>query len=863
MACAPSPHPSVTAIVLAAGMLSWSAGVFGQTGPLIRHCTPTEWQADDVEWVGDVDPHNKIDDLIDQSTEALFSVVVNFKRCVSDRDIDRLESWGTVEYRLKYISSVAVAGMSKTNLGRLASRPEIAFIELQGEFVANLDHSVGNMRVSAGEPNSPNTLDDFFAARGQSITGKGVNIVIMDSGVDDPGPGSIGTTHDTLPPALFFYDAITRTRENPDDEDGHGTAVAAVALGRGKEASTVSTAFPRGVAPGAGLIDVRIAKGSERGDWTDYVHGLEYTYDNRVAWGVGIINLAYSQVEHISTPAGVRTFPKVSDGKDAFSQLIDLAEAMGIVVVASAGNDGPNRGMATPGAATRAITVAALDDQESKNRSLDTIWEFSTRGPRTDDRDLDPFDGLKPDVTAPGVDIRTALFNTQTDDLVGTGTSIAAPHVAGLAALILEARPGLNAASVKALILGTAERRGESLFPSRPGWNDRWGWGIVDGFAAVSQALVTDLTFPTPFPDPNWLSPDILVDPEPQKGIATVVTAVILNTGTVVARDVRIHFGVHDYSASTPNFDDIGTVVMDVHPGETRVPITWIPRQSGHLCLKVEIGYGFDADGSNNKVQRNLQVAKSPVTFRVQNTLTEGPALITFQPTLDPPTTDWEVTITPPSVTLAADDCPVEVSVLLTPKSGASPGSRQQVHVAARIGDTLLGGVTVEASVPAFPDCNGNGADDALDISGGASQDLNGSGVPDECEVGIVEWEFLGTAQGGTVSSTIQGFSATCTVTITTSAGQSAADVAAAFAAAINSDACLAGQGIVAQVSGARVQVAGLDLAPFDVSDTVTDPGLQHVMPIPAMNTGGAVAMALALVILGVIAIRRRQLSLR
>jgi hypothetical protein len=443
---------------------------------------------------------------------------------------------------------------------------------------------------------------------------------------------------------------------------------------------------------------------------------------------------------------------------------------------------------------------------------------------------------------------------------------MAAPHVAGLAALILQERPAMHPASVKQLLIDTAERRGT---PSPPGvalgWSDEWGFGLVNGFAAIDRlrqlSQQADLTFPHFPANPSWLSPDISTRDEPRVNVANEARVQIRNRGPNPARNVRVQFGIFDYSAAIPAFADIGTVLVpEILNGEERtVAIPWTPGASGHLCLQVEIGYGPDTDPSNNLAQRNLAVAQSPVTFEVRNTLTEEQAEIRFVPTFNPPTSDWTVTITPTSVMLAADDCPVQVEVLLTPLATAAPGSVQRVDVAAMIGEVLLGGVTVEDSVPLFPDCNSNGVDDAIDISGGTSADSNGNGIPDECELAELPCTFFGTAQGGQVSVTLAGFNATCTVSIVTTAGQSPAAVAANLAAAISADACMVGQGITASASGASIRMAGFLLRFID--STVTDPGLRHRIPvnaIPALTPAG-VALMTSLVLLAWIAIRLRQ----
>lgn len=156
-------------------------------------------------------------------------------------------------------------------------------------------------------------------------------------------------------------------------------------------------------------------------------------------------------------------------------------------------------------------------------------------------------------------------------------------------------------------------------------------------------------------------------------------------------------------------------------------------------------------------------------------------------------------------------------------------------------------------------DCNENGIPDSTDISGGASQDINGNEVPDECEIVVIPCTFFGTAEGGQVSVTLTGFTATCTVVIVTTPGQSSETVAMELAAAINSDACMNGQGFTASASGSSLQMGGF-LLRFDGS-TVADPGLSHEIPIiavPTLSPLGLAALTL-LVLLAGIALRLRR----
>jgi len=690
---------------------------------------PARWDTPDVvDWVRDQEPVNRIEDVIDDNTDptARFDIVVNYRRCVQQADVDFLNGVGagtSVQMVLEYITSVAVGGATEADVQVIAAQPGIAFVELQHGFSPSLDDSVPGIRVGAGFY-SPLTVEDAFPG----VDGTGVNIAIIDSGVDNTLHQAFAAT-----PFVAGYDALTGMVVDPDDDFGHGTHVAGIALGQ------ASVFTSRGVAPGAGLIDVRVfgqdITCSTPGSWTTIVDGLQTTYDHRSAWGVDVINMSFGQCDADGLVP--------SDGLDAFSQLVDLAESMGIVVVASAGNHGwDNTYLVTPAAATRAITVAACVDQNNQDRSDDFIAGFSARGPRQSDGDADLLDELKPEVTAPGFQIHSAEHDQPFDAVNMSGTSMAAPHVAGLAALLLQANPSMNPASVKSTIVSTAEPFGTPTFRFvDPVWNDRWGWGLIDGFAALAAASGdTDLNFPHHPADPFWLSPDISTGNEPTVGVPNTVTAMIENAGPSLAVGAAIHFGVHVYSASIPTFYDIGTKIVNLPVGTTAVSIDWVPAASDHQCLQVEIAYAGDSDFANNTAQLNTVVAGSPVVFQVRNTLTEAPARIDFEVSCSGSGMDgWKVHVDPPAVVLAGDDCPVDVQVLAEPPLRAPAGAQITFHVAAMIGTDVIGGVSV---VAVKEDCNGNGVDDWFDILDGTSQDRNGNGTPDECPSDVLSRPF-------------------------------------------------------------------------------------------------------------------------
>jgi subtilisin family serine protease len=257
-------------------------------------------------------PHNKIDDLIDNSTNQIFDVVVNYKSCPTASDIALLDgpSANRIELQLTYLSTITATGLTKVDISQIAAQPNVAFIEQELGFSGRLTTSVPSICVTPGSASCPGS------ARGLGFDGTGVNIAIIDTGVD--------TTHAAfaLTPLVGAYNAINNMFgfANQGDDVGHGTHVASIALGQ----TTVNEG--QGVAPHAGLIAVKVLDLVTDAtcapvSWPRIADGLQRVYDQRTAWNVGVINLSLGQWNPVSGAV-------ISDGTDAFSELVNLAESM-------------------------------------------------------------------------------------------------------------------------------------------------------------------------------------------------------------------------------------------------------------------------------------------------------------------------------------------------------------------------------------------------------------------------------------------------------------------------------------------------------------------------------------------------------
>jgi subtilisin family serine protease len=273
------------------------------------------------------------------------------------------------------------------------------------------------------------------AAWAAGYDGSGVDIAVLDTGIDGNHPDLAGKVT-----------AARNFSNSPSTEDrfGHGTHVASIAAA---------------VGPGANLLSGKVLSDSGFGFDSWIIAGMEWA----VAEGAEIVNL--------SLGGGV------TDGTDPLSEAVNrLSAEHGTLFVISAGNDGADYTVSAPGAATAALTVGAVDRDER-------LAEFSSRGPRAIDN------APKPEITAPGVGIVAArAAGTSMGSPVGehhtaaSGTSMAAPHVAGAAALLAQAYPDWRGTDLKDALISTAAPN-----PDLPVFAQ--GGGRVDAARAVTQAV--------------------------------------------------------------------------------------------------------------------------------------------------------------------------------------------------------------------------------------------------------------------------------------------------------------------------------------------------------------------------------------
>jgi subtilisin family serine protease len=286
------------------------------------------------------------------------------------------------------------------------------------------------------------------AAWDAGFTGAGVPVAVLDTGIDD--------THPDLRRQILATKNFT-SGHGVRDTDGHGTHVASTIAGTG----AASGGKYRGVAPGAKLLVGKVCGGAGCPE-SAILAGMEWA----ARQGAKVVNLSLGGPD--------------TAADDPLELAVErLSAEYGTLFVAAAGNDGGYGAetVSSPASADAALAVGAVDDQ-------DALASFSGRGPRVRDA------ALKPEITAPGVEITAARSRYSTRGERGdryvaiSGTSMATPHVAGSAAVLAQRHPEWTGAQLKAALVGAAEPGDAGVYEQ--------GAGRVDVAHAVGQDVVAE-----------------------------------------------------------------------------------------------------------------------------------------------------------------------------------------------------------------------------------------------------------------------------------------------------------------------------------------------------------------------------------
>ena len=359
-----------------------------------------------------------------------------------------------------------------SSVPNLVYLPDLEWLEADVLFYPSLDNSVESIGAE--------DIWEDFGFKGEDTT-----IAILDTGIDFDHESlddldDISSTYDPKIAVdsdgmLAFYNANTDQEypdEQPHDSGSHGTHCAGIAAGTGGSSGQYA-----GVAPQANLVGV-IALDGGSGDEGDLLRAVDWTIQNKDRFSIDVMSLSLGGP--VVIPGATNT------GSSSISQALDIAVEAGIITVVAIGNG--NLGIAAhpgsvsyPGDSVKAITIGSVNDDHSREI-------YSSRGPTGDGR-------LKPDVMAPGGAIMSAQAGSGNGYVSYSGTSMATPHVAGVAALMIQANSGVAPTSstdyVKQILRETSDHKvpldidcGEIYSP-----NNCYGWGTVDLLGAVSRSL--------------------------------------------------------------------------------------------------------------------------------------------------------------------------------------------------------------------------------------------------------------------------------------------------------------------------------------------------------------------------------------
>ena len=470
-----------------------------------------------------------------ETLEDQYPVSISYVSEPTEKDIKALIELGLeIRYDINSVNAFLLGYVNSSLYLHLGSLPNVAMVEPYGRVVF-----YGDVQTPAIKASNSSVYPEGAWSLG--VSGKGVNIAVVDTGVDNEHPGLEGKfiagydavcSDDALCVASFQEDDGSF---DPDDQNQHGTACSGMAASTGILPNGEPSNFT-GSAPDADLVDVRIGTAVGAGPFENYIleqefyesamDGLNWVIENKDTAWPGVENESYG-IDIISLSWGITSHESGgSDGSDMFSLVLDEATLAGITVSVAAGNDGSNNdGLSGMGSSSLSITVGATDDKNTVDRSDDGIASYSSRGPRRDNNDGNPYDEMKPDVSAPGTNIVQAeachasgsCYNRLPGQDAadngysgrGSGTSYATPAVSGVIALMIEANPDLDPLSIREILRLTSERKesltsadGEGVeegpwatYPELdPYWNRHFGWGMVDAYEAVKSSILNTET---------------------------------------------------------------------------------------------------------------------------------------------------------------------------------------------------------------------------------------------------------------------------------------------------------------------------------------------------------------------------------
>ena len=456
--------------------------------PTVLATVPTESTSDTEEgwWVettvdrdgngiGDmIEVHQKNPYILDD--DKTLPLIIDFSYTPGDAEIKMLEDRVDYDHQwtLKGIDALA---------GRVPVGSILEASQLPGVVMLELD---GILTVANGDAALLHGVDTAWAQTGYD--GSGTTVAIIDTGIDgnhsslddqDDNP----ETHD--PKVIGFYDPVNNpsltngTEVYPYDDQGHGSHCAGTTAGTGAP----NYEHP-GMAPQASLVGVKVLDSGGSGSFATVMAGMEWTVEKRYEYNIRAASMS------LGGPGAIEW---TSSEEDSVNRYANEMVRAGIALFIAAGNNGVSAQIGTPGSAEDAITVGALDKDSS-------IAVYSSQGPTEEGR-------IKPNIAYVGSSVMSVAHNTGDGYVAFSGTSMATPGAAGVAALMLQANPDLSPFDIRNIMQETATYRqchymganepcAEDLIPKNR-QNNVYGHGEVRALDALLEAAERDYVFDT------------------------------------------------------------------------------------------------------------------------------------------------------------------------------------------------------------------------------------------------------------------------------------------------------------------------------------------------------------------------------
>ncbi len=433
-------------------VISLSIYGFATDNKVITDKSKENMKVKEVKKIYDADKDKIFESLCKKMNEAKYDdelpVIVVFKEKIDTlkkNNIKNLIGDYITKYEYKNISAIAM----KLNKGQIKKLSELDIVEhIEYDELVKAFNGTANYWFGTEKARNDFGLNGDRDGNINSYSKDDVVIAVIDSGID-------GNHVDLDGGKIIGWKDYIKGKTTPYDDFGHGTHVAGIIAGEGD-----GNPDYEGVAKGAALVGLKALDRRGNGSMSDVTAAIDWCVTNKDVYGIDIINMSLGASGS-------------SDGTDATSLAANNAVDNGIVVVIAAGNEGPGKyTIGSPGAAEKAITVAAMADVGENGFNL---TDFSSRGPTADDR-------IKPDISAPGYYITAPEANTTSSYITYSGTSMATPFTAGTVALMLDANSNLTPTQVKNILTSTSQDWGPN------GKDIEYGNGRLDGYEAIKQA---------------------------------------------------------------------------------------------------------------------------------------------------------------------------------------------------------------------------------------------------------------------------------------------------------------------------------------------------------------------------------------